>query len=116
MIRLNLNRILAKLAYETNSQPLSVESLADETGYHRNSITKVLKTPEENTTTGIIDALLQVVFRHFRKSSQHKEISDDDLMKMLLNEFVQVIPDKDQRKKKPSRKATTKKAKRKKAS
>lgn len=92
MITVRLNRLLSKLSYETDTSPLSVEYLAQETGYHRNSISKILKSPTENTTTGLINALLQVMLKHFRKIDTYKDLSDDGLMDMLVKEFITVTP------------------------
>ncbi len=116
MLRVNLNRLLSKLSYETDTLPLTVEYLAQQTGYHRNSITRLLKAPQENTTTGILDALLQVIFRQFRKVDLYKDSTDEALMELLLKEFITVTPETEGKgkskrlEKKPARKAPATKA------
>lgn len=110
MITLRLSKLLAKLSYESNQPQLTIEELAKATGYNRQSLTKILKAPAANVTTGIIDAILQVFFERFKKVDKFKELSDQKLMKMLVDEFVDVQPDKKTlvTKQKPKRKVKKK--------
>lgn len=113
MIVFRLPRLLAKLAYESNQKQLSVEDLARATGYNRQSFTKLIKAPSANVTSAVIDATLQTFFAHFKKLDRYKQLSDQDLLKLLADELIEFKPDKAKKETKGRASSPTKKTRKK---
>lgn len=97
MLQVNLKKLISKLAYEADAKAITVQYLADETGLHRNTITRLLDDPTANCHSEMLDTLLQVFYDEF-KAVRGKGVDENALADELLREFITVSVPKPKRK------------------
>lgn len=97
MLQVNLKKLISKLAYEADAKAITVQYLADETGFHRNTITRLLEEPTANCHSEMLDGLLQLFFDEF-KTVRGKGVDENALADELLREFITVSVPKPKRK------------------
>lgn len=100
MLQVNLKKLISKLAYEADAKALTVQYLADETGIHRNTITRLLDEPEVNCHTDMLNKLLKLFFDEFKAIRGGRTVDENALANELLQEFITVVPIKTTKKSK----------------
>lgn len=102
MLQVNLKKLISKLAYEADEKALTVQYLADETEFHRNTITRLLDDPTANCHTDMLNKLLKLFLAEF-KAVRGKGVDEAALANELLREFITVSVPKPKPKRKSSR-------------